>query len=394
MLFLSIFSKKEKLALFRGLLYTFIQGEEMKQILTRYTVSRFLMIFLASLSVLTSIILLFDLVELLRQAAKHENIVFFDVLTLALLKSPQMVHIIFPFVVLISGMIFFLLFNRSSELIVMRALGMSAWNVLMPLTVLIFGLGLLDIFAFSPISSQTARRYERLEERIGLANSSPFKWTEDGFWWRENTDEGTLVIRASQVHHNKGEISLEDVSVLDLSKEDLYRRHIESRKASLKDGKLIIPKAFVIDPEKEKIVTKNKLSFETTLSLERLLEKFDEPQTMSFWRFPHFIRFLKHAGFSARQHEVYFFELTAFPLFLVAMLLISALFTLPPSNRRGGIFLRVLGALGTGFGLYFFSRITNVMGLNASLPLFLAAWGPALVAIPICISCLLHLEDG
>ena len=84
----------------------------------------------------------------------------------------------------------------------------------------------------------------------------------------------------------------------------------------------------------------------------------------------------------------------AFPLFLVAMLLISTLFTLPPSNRRGGVFLRVLGALGTGFGLYFFSRITNVMGLNASLPLFLAAWGPALVAIPICISCLLHLEDG
>ena len=366
----------------------------MKHILTRYTVSRFLMIFLATLTVLTAIILLFDLVELLRQAAKREDAAFFDVMTLALLKSPQMVHIIFPFVVLISGMIFFLLFNRSSELIVMRALGMSAWNVLTPLVILIFGLGLLDIFAFSPISSQTARRYERLEERIGLTASSPFKWTEDGFWWRENTDNGTLVIRASQVHHDKGKISLTDVSILDLSKEDLYRRHIESQKATLKDGKLYVSQAFIIEPEKEKTTIKKTLSFETTLSLERLLEKFDEPQTMSFWRFPHFIQFLKHAGFSARQHEVYFFELTAFPLFLVAMLLISALFTLPPSNRRGGIFLRVLGALGTGFGLYFFSRITNVMGLNASLPLFLAAWGPALIAIPICISCLLHLEDG
>ena len=366
----------------------------MKQILTRYTVSRFLKIFFATLIVLTAIILLFDLVELLRQAAKRENIAFFDVMTLALLKSPQMMHIIFPFVVLISGIVFFLLFNRSSELIVMRALGMSAWNVLMPLTVLIFCLGLLDIFAFSPISSKTARRYERLEERIGMTTSSPFKWTEDGFWWRENTPEGTLVIRASQVRNDKGKISLEDVSVLDLSKEDLYRRHIESQGASLKDGKLVVSQAVIIEPEKEKMTQEKNLSFETTLTLERLLEKFDEPQTMSFWRFPHFIQFLKKAGFSARQHEVYFYELTAFPLFLVAMLLISSLFTLPPSNRRGGVFFRVLGALGTGFGLYFFSRITNVMGLNDSLPLFLAAWGPSLVAIPICISFLLHMEDG
>ena len=366
----------------------------MKNILTRYTLSRFLMIFVATLITLTAIILLFDLVELLRQAAKRENIAFFDVLTLALLKSPQMMHIIFPFVVLLSGMIFFLLFNRSSELIVMRAVGMSAWNVLGPLCALVFCLGLLDVFAFSPISSRTARRYERLEERIGMTSSSPFKWTEDGFWWRENTFDGTLVIRASQVQQNDGKISLSDVSVLDMSDEDLYRRQIESPLARLEDGRLIFPESFVINPEKESATTEHNLSFETSLSLERLLEKFDEPQTMSFWRFPHFIRFLKKAGFSARQHEVYFFELTAFPLFLVAMLLISALFTLPPSNRRGGVFLRVLGALGTGFGLYFFSRITNVMGLNASLPLFLSAWGPALIAIPICISLLLHLEDG
>ena len=366
----------------------------MKNILTRYTLTRFLMIFVATLITLTAIILLFDMVELLRQAAKRENIAFIDILTLALLKSPQMAHIIFPFVVLISGMIFFLLFNRSSELIVMRAVGMSAWNILIPLTILIFCLGLLDIFAFSPISAATARRYERLEERIGMTSSSPFKWTEDGFWWRENTEKGTLVIRASQVHQKEGRIVLESVSVLDLSPEDLYRRHIESNQAYLEQGELILTDSFVIDPKQEKATTIPQIAFETSLTLERLLEKFDEPQTMSFWRFPHFIRFLKQAGFSVRGHEVYFYELTAFPLFLVAMLLISALFTLPPSNRRGGIFLRVLAALGAGFGLYFFSRITNVMGQNGNLPLFLSAWGPALVAIPICVSLLLHYEDG
>ena len=77
----------------------------MKNILTRYTLTRFLMIFVATLITLTAVILIFDLVELLRQAAKRENIAFIDVLTLSLLKAPQMVHIIFPFVILLSGMI-------------------------------------------------------------------------------------------------------------------------------------------------------------------------------------------------------------------------------------------------------------------------------------------------
>jgi hypothetical protein len=35
-----------------------------------------------------------------------------------------------------------------------------------------------------------------------------------------------------------------------------------------------------------------------------------------------------------------------------------------------------------------------VLGQSNSLPMVLAAWGPALVVIPLCLSALLHLEDG
>ena len=366
----------------------------MNKILTRYMLKRFLLIFIASLISLTAIILLFDLVELLRAAGKKENIAFLDVLTLALLKSPQMIHIILPFVVLLSGMIFFLLFNRSSELIVVRSVGMSAWNVLLPLCILVLTIGVIDVTLFSPVSARTARRYERLEERLGMTTNTPFVWSEDGFWWRENTPEGTLVIRASQVKQNKNDVILTDVTLMNLSDQDLSKLQLETKKARLEDGALKIDTAFSIDPLKENITKKKNISIKTSLNLERLLEKFDEPQTMSFWRFPHFIQFLKKAGFSVKAHEMYFYELTAFPLILVAMLMISALFTLPPSNRRGGVFVRVLMALGCGFSLYFFTRITNVMGQSDSLPMVLAAWGPPLVCIPLCVSMLLHLEDG
>jgi len=365
-----------------------------ENILTRYSFKQLIGTFLAVLFCLTAIIMLFDMVELLRMAAKQENIAFIDIVTLALLKSPMMVHIILPFVILITGMIFFLRFNKSSELIVMRAVGVSVWNILMPLCGLIFALGLFDVLVFSPIISRTARRYERLEERLNMSGSTPFVWSESGFWWRDNQEDGTMVLRASHVHQNDKQIILEDVSFFELNTDGLSERQIESPKAILENGQIHMQNAFIIDPMNENLQSVSHLTFDTSLNMERLLEKFDAPQTMSFWRFPKFIRFLKEAGFSAQAHEVYFFELTAFPLFLVAMFLLSALFTFPPSNRQGGTFLRVLMAIGGGFLLYFFSRITNVLGQNESLPLFLSAWGPALICIPLCISALLSLEDG
>jgi len=115
---------------------------------------------------------------------------------------------------------------------------------------------------------------------------------------------------------------------------------------------------------------------------------------MSFWRFPHFVRFLKEAGFNASTHEMYWHEMIAYPAILVAMLLISAVFALPPSNRQGRALMRVLLAILSGFLLYFLTRITNVLGQAQSMPLILAAWGPALMVIPLCLSALLHLEDG
>lgn len=366
----------------------------MNWILTRYTLKSFLFIFLATLFVLTVVVGLFDVIELLRQASKGELATFFDVLMMSVLKSPQMMHIILPFVILLSGLIFCLLFNRSSELIVMRAVGLSVWNIVAPLAIAVVTIGLLDTLVFSPVTAWTARRYERMEERLEFTRSTPLVWSEDGFWLRELKKDGTQVIRASQVLQEKKKVYLKNVSVFELNEQGNLIQETEGNKAFLEDGMLRIDNAFILEPLIEKSRTEKRASFETDLTLERILEKFDAPQTMSFWRFPRFIKFLKESGFSTAQHTMYFNELIAFPMFLLSMLLIAVTVTIPSGNRQGRTFLKILITIASGFLLYFVSRITNVLGLSGGLPYFLAAWGPSLICIPLCLSMLLHLEDG
>lgn len=367
----------------------------MLSILSRYTLKQFLLIFAATLFVLTSVIMLFDVIELLRDASKHEGIAFMDVGVLALLKSPQMIHIILPFITLLATLIFFFKMDKSSELVVMRAVGRSVWNIITPLVIIVLAIGVFDITLFNPVSAMTARRYERMQERLNLTHSTPFVWSADGFWLRDiRPDNRILVIRASRVRQEDGHVLLDNVAVFELDNEDRFLRQSDAEVGTLNDGMLTLANAFVVDPSAESGKKQQQAVFETDLSLDRILEKFDEPQTMSFWRFPRFIRFLKESGFSSATHEMYWHELLAFPLTLIAMFLISAVFALPPMNRQGKIVLRILCTVLGGFGFYFLTRVTNVLGQSGSLPMVLAAWGPALIAIPLCLSALLATEDG
>ena len=362
--------------------------------LSRYILKQFAVTFLVTLFVLTMVIMLFDVIELLRNAAKHEGIPFMSVVVLAALKSPQMIHMILPFVALIAGLIFLFRMDRSSELVVMRAVGLSAWNIIAPIVLLTALIGVLDVTVFTPIASATARKYERVEEKIGLAQSTPFTWSSKGFWLKDVRDDRILVIRAARVRKKDEVVLLDNVSVLELDKNNAFIRQNEADVGTLTDGILTLRDPFVIDPVSEAGRQVRQIPFATDLSLDRILEKFDHPQTMSFWRFPKFIRFLKESGFTYVTHEMYFHELLAFPAILVGMVLIGIIFAISPSSRQGRVMPRVLGAILSGFLLYFLTRVTNVLGQSQSLPMVLAAWGPALIAIPLCVTALLHLEDG
>ena len=73
---------------------------------------------------------LFDFIELLRRAATKPDVGFGLVLEIAALRLPYVAMEILPFAVLLGGILAFWRLTRSSELIVARAAGVSAWQFL------------------------------------------------------------------------------------------------------------------------------------------------------------------------------------------------------------------------------------------------------------------------
>ena len=83
----------------------------------------------------------------------------------------------------------------------------------------------------------------------------------------------------------------------------------------------------------------------------------------------------------------------ALPLFLVAMVLIAAGFTMQHARaaRTGSM---VLLALLGGFSVFFLRNFGQVLGDNGQIPILVAAWTPPVAAALLALGLILHLEDG
>ncbi len=98
----------------------------------RYVVAQSLIGLGAAVAVLGAVVVLIDFVELSRNLAGKTDIGFLTTLGLALLKSPSVILQLLPFVFLFGVLAAFVTLNRRSELVAIRAAGVSAWRFIAP----------------------------------------------------------------------------------------------------------------------------------------------------------------------------------------------------------------------------------------------------------------------
>src|SRR5690606_36510307 len=105
--------------------------------LSRYLARHFVLNFVVLMALLTGIIFLFEAVEMLRRATKFDTAGdgpgYDVVLGMSLLKLPHTAGILMPFGILFAAIYTCWKLNKTHELIVVRAAGLSVWQFLAPL---------------------------------------------------------------------------------------------------------------------------------------------------------------------------------------------------------------------------------------------------------------------
>lgn len=361
-----------------------------------YFIRKFTMMLLAIGLAFTVMILLIDLLEQTRRFASA-SVSFLQTLGLAALNTPSSIYTILPLIVMLTGLALFLNLARTSELVVTRAAGRSALRSLMAPLLAAFAVGGLSVLVLNPLVAGTTKQYAALSGKYRNNTQSVLSIGDEGLWLRQGTDDGQMVIRAARA--NADGTTLFDVTFLAFTAEIGPVLRIQADRADLARGawNLTRAKRWVLSDAQanpEALATEHDtLELPSDLTRQRIRDSFGAPTSIPIWDLPEFIDDLERAGFSAQKHRVWLHMELSLPLVFVAMLMISAAFTMR-HTRFGRTGVMIMGALGLGVGLFFLRNFAQVLGESGQIPAALAAWSPPVIGIMLSMGLLLHLEDG
>lgn len=356
----------------------------------RYIARQFVQSFLAFFALMVGIIMLFEFVEMVRRAASVEAMTPAIALHMTLLKMPELSQQLFHFAVLFSAMATFAMMTRSRELVIIRASGVSVWQFIFPVALVAVIIGIAKIGLLNPVGAAMFSEYRQMEARYFHDRESTLELSGGGIWLRQADPDGASVIFAKEAGPRGS--TLHDVTVFIYDQEDHFRSRLDAEDAILNDGYWLLNSVNVTDLN-EATRTEDTYRLTTDLTPERIEESFADPETISFWDLPAFIKTLEETGFSTLRHRLYYNIELAQPLLMAAMVLFAAAFSVRLTQRSGMLRLIVAGTV-TGFLLFVATDIVRALGYSSNLPIVLAAWSPTLISLFLSTAMLLHLEDG
>jgi lipopolysaccharide export system permease protein len=355
--------------------------------LGRYLSARFLQTIAAVFLMISGMIYVVDFVELLRRAGNIQGVSAGDIAYLSFLRVPSVSEQIMPFCVLFGTMATFVNLTRKLELLVARAVGVSAWGFLVPPLAIAAAAGIGSVVLFNPVSAVMKHRAVAIETQLFGRNGK--QNYDTSLWIRQKSIDGEAFIRAGQAAADATNLTAAAAYVYDRA--GRFEQRIEAQTGKLLPGVWQFDHARVSAPGEESFAAGTYL-LATSLSPEEAVGLI-APDSVPFWDLPSLRAAAETAGLDGTRYRLQFHMLLASPLLFIAMVLIAAAFSLR-FFRFGGIEKMVSGGVGAGFVLYVAVKFVGDLGGAGVLSPLAAAWSPAVVASLLGAFALLNQEDG
>lgn len=358
--------------------------------LARYFSARFLLMIGAVLVMTFGMVYVVDVVEMLRRTADLPGVSARSVAFLSLLRVPAASEQLMPFCVLCGAMAAFLDLSRKLELHVARAIGISAWGILVPPVTIAMAIGVAAVAVLNPSFAAMKKRSDAIEATLFGTLGAAGAGDTEAIWLRQATEGGRAIIKADAA--TRGSSSLDNVSVYLFGSPGKLESEVDARRATLFPGMWHFDHARILAPGQEsRDVEAFRLA--TQLRPDEITGAKAQPLAVGFWDLPAVGGQADAAGLNATGYRLQYQALLARPLMFVAMVLVAAAFSLR-FFRFGGILRMIGGGVAAGFMLNVATTLIGDLGATGVLSPFVAAWTPPIVGAALATAALLFGEDG
>ena len=305
-------------------------------------------------------------------------------LRLVFLPLPSVLESALPIIVYFSAIHALVVMEHRGEMTPLRAIGLSDWQILLPIAAGAFLIGLVSLALLNPLAAALVR--EEADFRTSLEQSGQLSLgaavTERGFWIHQSDEQATTLMRIAQVRD--GEL-YEGITVLRLEGGETAEL-ISAERARLAPGHWVLEEAWRAERGGQPVYAP-RLRLPAEVTRATLRRHQDRPEAASLARLPELIRLRQRMGAPAESYRYRFHNLIAGPSLLAAMTIMAGVFALRPWRRRGrGLwFAAVIAAL---LVFYALADISRAFSVTLDLPVLFAVWGPIGVCVFLCLAVL------
>ncbi|GAA4819624.1 LPS export ABC transporter permease LptG [Sphingosinicella ginsenosidimutans] len=302
------------------------------------------------------------------------------------LRVPQLITRFLPFAVLLGTLITLVGLNQHSEIITMKAAGISAHQIIAPL--IIAGL-LVAIVNFGFNERVTTRASAALSawEAVDYGAIPPATRVHSNVWVQNGDD----LILARRVSGGGGQVRLDGVTLYDRTGGTLHRI-VDGRSGLWRGGELVLGDAteFLVDTGQQRHA--DRISLGRAIRPNEFTLASADPDEQDFPQLRQSIVALENAGRPTASLRAGLWHKLSGPLSTVLMPLLAAVAAFGLA-RSGQLFVRAVIGMALGFAYFVADNFALAMGNFGAYPPFLAAWGPFLLFLLVGETVLIRTEE-
>ncbi len=332
--------------------------------------------------ILESLDLLGESGKILAAAGNGEG----ELWTYVSLRVPQLVQLFLPFSVLLATLVTLATLNQNSEVVIFKAAGISAHQILLPLFIAAFGIAVANFVFNERITTHATRTLSIWQENEYQKTAVAAKPVAES-WVRGGDD----LFRATSVVGNGANTVLNGVTIYDRADNRLVRIVMaDTARPAAHGWSLNGVRQF--DVARGTVSTASTLDFNSSVVPRQFTTTDINPAWIPLWDLWPQIAEQRAAGkpvdtlVAAAWHKI------SGPLSTVLMPLLGAVAAFGLA-RSGRLFVRAVIGMFLGFAFFVADNFMLAMGNFGTVPPLMAAWAPFLLFLLIGEAVLIRTEE-
>ena len=349
--------------------------------INKYIINEYIKSLFVVIAVMLSIIFLINLLDEFNFFKSKKDLKFIFFIIFTILKIPNVLVNLFPFITLFAGIIFYLKIYNHNEVISLRVMGYSNVQIILIPALTSFAIGYIIVFLIVPFSSSMLKYYEELRSQYNETKNLIFI-NETGIWILDKNEKEKNIIRIEKI--NKDFSIINQVTIYNYDLSNNFIKRIDANEGIIKDKNWQLNKVYIITVNKKnnKENYLSNYSYTTNIDINELKNVYKNTETTSLLDINKEMLILENKGYSIIDLRIRYQKLISFPIYLLAMSILSGLMIINLGKTSNYLKYGTYGVL-ISIIIYFLNDLSITIAKSGIISVDFSVWIPIFLILLI-----------